>query len=326
MFVKRKRDRFFDIWPAYVDILATVLMVLIFVLMTFVIAQLYLSDSIVNKDKLITELNKKVNILDCSLEDEKDRVLSINNLLKSLQNDVKSHIDDKQKLKDENLSLQEEIAKALHNIKSVNSLLEEEAEQNKKDKLTIGELRTLLDEIEKERSLLKEDNSDLLDKNKKYESLHRVHAYRSEFFSQLKKAIDDVENVKVVGDRFVLQSELLFDIGSTELGEEGQSTLKQISSLLKDLAKKIPPDINWILRVDGHTDKKPIRIAFPSNWELSSARAIAVVKFLIKEGIPEKRLVAAGFGEFQPLVEETDDNKDGAAAKNRRIEFKLDQQ
>lgn len=326
MFVKRKRDRFFDIWPAYVDILATVLMVLIFVLMTFVIAQLYLSDSIVNKDKLISELNKKVKVLDISLNDEKDRVLNINALLKNLQNDINVHIDDKEKLKDENCSLQDELGKALYKIKNINSLLEEESFQNKKDKLTIEELRALLREIEKEKSFLKEDNADLLDKNKKYESLHRVHAYRSEFFSKLKKAIDDVENVKVVGDRFVLQSELLFDIGSTELGEEGQSTLKQISAMIKDLAKKIPSDINWILRIDGHTDKKPIRIAFPSNWELSSARAIAVVKFLIKEGVPEKRLVAAGFGEFQPLIEETDDNKNDAAAKNRRIEFKLDQQ
>lgn len=326
MFVKRKRDRFFDIWPAYVDILATVLMVLIFILMTFVIAQLYLSDSIVNKDKLITELSKKITTLDSSLENEKNQVLNINDLLKKVQDDLSLHVNDKEKLKEENLTLREELEKTLYNIKSIHSLLDEESAQNKKDKLTISELRGLLSELEKETSSLKEDNSDLLDKNKKYESLHRVHAYRSEFFSKLKKAIDDVENVKVVGDRFVLQSELLFDIGSTELGEEGQATLKQIGTMLKDLAKKIPTDINWILRVDGHTDKKPIRIAFPSNWELSSARAIAVVKFLIKEGIPEKRLVAAGFGEFQPLVEETDGNKDSAAAKNRRIEFKLDQQ
>jgi chemotaxis protein MotB len=125
--------------------------------------------------------------------------------------------------------------------------------------------------------------------------------------------------VRVVDDRFVFQSEVLFSIGSAELGEEGQKQLNELIKALKEIGSKIPPEINWILRVDGHTDKHPIKSAqFPSNWELSAARAIAVVQYMIKKGINGKHLVAAGFGEFQPInVEEVD--------RNRRIEFKLDQ-
>ena len=325
MFTKRKRDRFFDIWPAYVDILATVLMVLIFVLMTFVIAQLYLSDSIVNKDKLISELNKKIGFLDRSLDDEKGRVQAISSLLSSVEQDLNAEKQDKDKFKSENEKLSANIEKLLQDLRAINGLLEQESLQNKKDDLIITDLRQTLALLEKENSTLKSDHDTLLEENRKYISLHRVHSYRSEFFSKLKDAIGDVNDVKIVGDRFVLQSELLFAIGATELGAAGKEKLKQLSIMLKEISKKIPSDINWILRVDGHTDKKPIRIAFPSNWELSSARAVAVVKFLIKEGIPENRLVAAGFGEFQPLVEETDENREEAASKNRRIEFKLDQ-
>lgn len=324
MFKKKKRDHTFDIWPAYVDILATVLMVLIFVLMTFVIAQLYLSDTVYNKDQLISDLNSRLATLDNSLTDEKKRFSEINILLSNVQNELDEQKNENQKIKNTNDILDGYKNNLENDLKKINLLLTEESEQNKKDKITIDELKSALSLLETEKNTLQEDKKDLLEKNKKFEDLHRVHSYRSEFFSKLKSAINDVENVKIVGDRFVLQSELLFGIGATELGEEGQEKLKQLCATLKEIAKKIPADINWILRVDGHTDQKPIRIAFPSNWELSSARAIAIVKFLIKEGIPENRLVAAGFGQFQPLVKEAP-NDEEAAAKNRRIEFKLDQ-
>jgi chemotaxis protein MotB len=145
--------------------------------------------------------------------------------------------------------------------------------------------------------------------------------YRSEFFGRLRQVLGDRTDVRIVGDRFVFQSEVLFEAGSAELGEEGKQQLARLAATLRDLIGTIPKDINWVLRIDGHTDKRPIASAqFPSNWELSAARAIAVAKFLTTQGINPKRLVPAGFGEFSPI--DPGDTED-AFRKNRRIEFKL---
>lgn len=141
--------------------------------------------------------------------------------------------------------------------------------------------------------------------------------YRSEFFGKLRDALAGQRDVQIVGDRFVFQSEVLFPSGSAQLQPGGEKQLANVAQRLIDIASKIPKDIKWVLQVDGHTDDKPIKSAqFPSNWELSSARAIAVVKFLHDQGIPNENLVAAGYGEYQPLSS-TD------TARNRRIELKL---
>ena len=145
--------------------------------------------------------------------------------------------------------------------------------------------------------------------------------YRSEFFGRLREILGSRQGVRVVGDRFVFQSEVLFAQGSAELGPQGQTQLAQLGDTLRLIASDIPPEINWVLRVDGHTDSAPISTArYPSNWELSTARAITVVKFLQARGIPANRLAATGFAEFQPL----DDRDDEIAfRRNRRIELKL---
>jgi chemotaxis protein MotB len=145
--------------------------------------------------------------------------------------------------------------------------------------------------------------------------------YRSEFFGRLREVLGDRPDIRVVGDRFVFQSEVLFPSGSADLQDSGRERIDRLAQTLSEVAAKIPPDINWVLRVDGHTDRVPIATPrFPSNWELSTARAIAVVKLLHDHGIPSARLVAAGFGEYQPL----DGGNDAAAyQRNRRIEFKL---
>ncbi|CAO3419093.1 peptidoglycan -binding protein [Azospirillum doebereinerae] len=146
--------------------------------------------------------------------------------------------------------------------------------------------------------------------------------YRSEFFGRVREALGTRPDVRVVGDRFVFQSELLFPSGSATLEEAGKQRLADLARTLMEVGKAIPSDINWVLRVDGHTDVRPVRLQFPSNWELSSARAISVVKYLIDQGIPAERLAAAGFGEFQPL---DNGGTEEAMARNRRIEIKLDQ-
>jgi len=152
--------------------------------------------------------------------------------------------------------------------------------------------------------------------------VQELNRYRSDFFGRLREILSDRENIRIVGDRFVFQSEVLFPSGSADLNPDGQTEMAKLAAALLDLAKEIPPEINWVLRVDGHTDNVPLGGTgrYRDNWELSSARAISVVKFLIAQGVPADRLVAAGFGEFQPIA--PGDTPD-ARATNRRIELKL---
>jgi chemotaxis protein MotB len=147
--------------------------------------------------------------------------------------------------------------------------------------------------------------------------------YRSEFFGRLREALGTRDDIGIVGDRFVFQSEVLFGSGEATLGPAGRLQLVQFADTLQQVAANIPPDIKWILRVDGHTDRRPIsNDRFPTNWELSTARATEVVRFLIRQGIPPERLMAAGFGEFYPITEGTTLSE---LRRNRRIEFRLTQ-
>ena len=152
----------------------------------------------------------------------------------------------------------------------------------------------------------------------KVEELQR---YRSEFFGRLREVLQNRQDIQIVGDRFVFQSEVLFPVGSADLTPAGQEQIRTLAATLKQIAAEIPKDLNWILRVDGHADRQPVSGGqFASNWELSAQRAINVVKLLVQEGVPANRLAATGFGEFQPL-----DGSEGPAsyARNRRIELRL---
>ena len=151
--------------------------------------------------------------------------------------------------------------------------------------------------------------------------MQELAQYRSNFFGELKKMLGDRDDIQVVGDRFVFQSEIFFDSGSAELTPEGYSQLDKLATALQELESRIPKELNWVLRVDGHTDIRPISTAiFRSNWELSASRAISVAKYLIGKGVPPHRLAAAGFGEFQPFAP---GNTDADYRRNRRIELKL---
>lgn len=153
--------------------------------------------------------------------------------------------------------------------------------------------------------------------------VQELERYRSEFFGRLREVLGNRPDVRIEGDRFVFQSEVLFESGSAELGDGGKVRLAQLAATLLDIAREIPTDLPWILRVDGHTDSVPIHnLAFASNWELSTARAVSVVEFLIGQGVPPVHLAAAGFGEFHPLDPRDDEI---ARRRNRRIELKLDQ-
>ena len=153
--------------------------------------------------------------------------------------------------------------------------------------------------------------------------VEELAAYRSEFFGRLREVLSDRRDFTIIGDRFVFQSEVLFASASDQLEAEGHDKLAKFAQVLREVMVQIPTELPWILQVDGHTDSRPIQTArFPSNWELSSARAISVVNFLIALGVPPERLSATGYGEFQPL----DDREDEIAyRRNRRIELKLTQ-
>jgi chemotaxis protein MotB len=151
--------------------------------------------------------------------------------------------------------------------------------------------------------------------------VQELSRYRSDFFGRLRAILGNRPDVRIVGDRFVFQSEVFFDTGQAILRPEGRAELDKLASALTELDKQIPGEIAWVLRVDGHTDIRPTTGAtFRTNWDLSAARAISVVQYLIGRGVSPQRLVAAGFGEFQPI---DPDRTEEAFSRNRRIELKL---
>lgn len=336
---KKRRYESIDVWPGFVDAMATILMVIIFVLMTFIISQLYLTNVLNNKDNELCSLNEaiinlKEDVKNLEAQNQKSN-LTITDLQEILKNtkqeltDTKKNFDkekeDKKIAIDENTNLTQQVKHLKDEIEKLNQNLESKEtslqEKNKAmDDLDKKLNQSLLEKIEELNRLNNELDKFKTD-NQKLNKNSKISQYRSEFFTQLKEVLGDRNDVRVVGDRFIFQSEVLFEIGSSELGEEGKKQLDHLVKALKEITPKIPKDFKWILRVDGHTDKIPIKSPkFPSNWELSSARAIAVVQYLISQGVDPFHLVAAGFGEHQPLTVKEDD-----IAKNRRIEFKLDQ-
>ncbi|MGB2166478.1 MAG: peptidoglycan-binding protein [Candidatus Puniceispirillales bacterium] len=187
----------------------------------------------------------------------------------------------------------------------------------------LEELQALLDEKTEEAREAKQVTANLTKQLNEALSnkVAELSRFRSEFFGRLRDVLEDRSDITIVGDRFVFQSEVLFALGSADIGSEGEIQLNQLADALKQLTAQIPDDIDWVLQVDGHTDNLPIFTnEFSDNWELSTARALSVVRYLIKSGIDPKRLAANGYGEFQPI--DLSDTAE-ARAKNRRIEFKL---
>ena len=310
-----------EIWPTFVDALSTVLMAIVFVLMTFLVAQVFLVETINDRDTELANLQSQLRQFEQKLNKAKDqhlaastKVTALEELIKSLNSQLEKLTQDislEQQQHGEQKTLNERIKTDLEKLeerlKQLQNLLQQAQDESLKKDDEVKALQLSLFSMEKEQE--------------KHKNSIKVGQFRSQFFAQLKNILGDRSDVRVVDDRFIFQSEVLFAIGSADLGEDGKEQLNSLVNALKEIGNKIPPEINWILRVDGHTDSRPIKSAqFPSNWELSTARAIAVVQYMINKGIDGKNLVAAGFGEFQPLNADAKDIE-----RNRRIEFKLDQ-
>lgn len=307
-----------NVWPGFVDALSSLLLVIIFVLVAFVLTQFYLGAVLSGRDQKITHLSKQLNemteLLDIERKNSAELKTTIGTLTEQLQGANAALDTAKGQLDDEHKLSQDAQAQA--------ALLNQQMDAMRQ------ELAKLAAELASSESLSADQKVQIVDLGKRLNAalagkVEELSKARSEFFGRLRKLLGDKPGIRIEGDRFVFQSELLFPSGSDEPTEEGQARLMELARTLVQLTKQIPSDINWVLRIDGHTDKVPIKSAkFASNWELSTARAVTIVKFLAAQGIPPDRLAAAGFGEFQPLDKGSDP---AALARNRRIEIRLDQ-
>lgn len=394
-----RRHRQIEAWPGYVDVLSTLLMVIVFVLMIFVIGQLFLSQALSGRDAALAKLNRQIAELSDILSLRQQEATELRSQVEQLSAALTKSTAERDELRNqlvvvigERDSLQAQVGELQTQARSaaaeqekqavlaaeVQSKLEEayKAMEADKDKINalltdIAALQSLRDELMKKIGSYETEKEEITSEaQKRVELLNQqilalrqqladistaleiseskardqqiqiaelgkrlntalaskvqeLARYRSEFFGRLREILGDRQDIQIVGDRFVFQSEVFFDSGSAEIGPEGREQLDVLATTLILLVPEIPPEIDWVLRIDGHTDDRPISSPqFPSNWELSTARATAVLKYLASRGIPPDRLAAAGFAEFRPI--DTSGTEDGRR-RNRRIEIKLDQ-
>ena len=418
---RRSRRPSIDIWPGFVDALAQLLMVIIFVLLVFTAGQFLLSDALSGRDKALKELQQQVSELSdllalerrandelragsASLADQlkaalaerdaltakvgelTDKLQNVNTLVSADRDKVELQLKELESLRrdlealkavradlekqvgalsaaqqkntadagasrdrskeleaklaseqEKTLLAQKEIDSRDVRLRALGDSLKEEQEASRAARAQVEQLTAAVAALREQlakisaaldvsEAKVKEQQGQIAELGRRLNlalasKVQELARYRSEFFGRLREIIGDRPDIRIVGDRFVFQSEVLFAQGSAELGEPAKKHLDPVITALKEISAKIPPDINWVLRVDGHTDKRPIsNDEFRSNWELSTARAISVVKYAIAQGIPANHVAAAGFADKQPLDAGTGDD---AYRRNRRIELKL---
>jgi chemotaxis protein MotB len=333
----RRREGGANYWPGFVDAMATLLLVIIFLLSMFMLTQFFLSQEISGRDTILNRLNSQIAELTELLALERADKKSVEETLAALQDSLASTEADRDRLQGVLDSQATGASQAGERIASLTTQLDEEKRVSasalaKVELLNqqIAALRRQLAAIEQaleaSETRDKESQVRIADLGRRLnvalaQKVQQLARYRSDFFGRLREILSQRADIQVVGDRFVFQSEVLFDSGSAEINPAGRQELQKLGVALHELEEEIPKDIAWVLRVDGHTDARPIQSArFPSNWELSSARAISVVRYLMEQGVSPTHLVAAGFGEHQPLDPGTDES---TMRRNRRIELKL---
>lgn len=328
-----RRERGLNVWPGYVDALATLLLSVVFLLTVFVVGQFFVSQELSGRDTMLARLNRQIADLTDLLALERSNRRGDAATLDSLRSSLAAAESARDQARAEaqasgtqggqagelDRQLQAERGATRRALNQIDLLNEQLAAMRR-------QLAALEDALAASEQRDRESQARIADLGSRLnvalaQKVQELARYRSDFFGRLRQILGSRPDIRVVGDRFVLQSEVLFPAGSAALKPEAGPELDRIAAAIVDLARQIPSDIAWVLRVDGHTDARPIASAqFPSNWALSAARAIAVVQYLAGKGIPPQHLLAGAFGEFQPLDAGTTDE---AYARNRRIEMKL---
>ena len=439
MFESRRERRAVNIWPGFVDALATLLLVLVFLLLVFTISQFYLGEVLSGRNRALESLRSQVDELAETLALKREEAAGLSETLEQVRSRLQATLSQRDELRvslrkteqeaaasrdrveqleqalaaaeEKVAGTEDELAASLKEIASLQadiSALREtrdtlesrvgelaaalqsnrEAAQQARDRSqrleselaettrlkqqAIEERETriqdLVAEVEERDRALEQQQGLTAEANARVDALRdevealraqlssvaealeaseatvaeqqariedlgerlnsalvkrvrELSRYRSEFFGRLREILGERSDIRIVGDRFMFQSELFFETASAALGPGGKDKLATVAETLSEVTAQIPPDLDWILLVEGHTDARPINTErFPSNWELSTARATSIVHYLADRGIPPRRLAAAGYGPYQPLAE-GDSAK--AYARNRRIEFKL---
>ena len=343
-----------DIWPGFVDALSQLLMVIIFILLIFTAGQFYLSAALSGREAALHKLQQQVDALASLLSLERSANTDLRQSATRLQAQLKSARSDRDRLNAQVSDLAakaSEAAKLREKSEEFEASLAAEQQQAVVTQKTIAaeksvssealakvdllnqqiaalrqQLSAIATALDISQAKVKSQQTQIADLGSKLNvalanKVEELAHYRSEFFGRLRDILGNRPDIRVVGDRFVFQSEVLFKPGSADLTDSAKKELDPVITALKQIAAEIPPDINWTLQVSGHTDRNPIDTPqFPSNWELSTARAMSVVRYAISKGIPEDRLAAAGFADTQPIDPGITPD---AYAKNRRIELKL---
>jgi chemotaxis protein MotB len=334
---RSRRDSGMNYWPGFVDALSTLILSIIFLLTVFMVAQFFLSQEVAGKDTALARLNAQISRLSDLLSLERTGKTSLEAEVAQLRASLSAAEGERDRLRGVAEGAQTaDVGKA--EVGKLNSQLDLEKEATARAvaqieilNQQIGALRRQIAALEQalgaSESKEKDAQIHIADLGQRLnvalaQRVQELSRYRSDFFGKLREILGNRPDIRVVGDRFVFQSEVFFDSGAAVLRPEGRAELDKLASALLDLEKQIPSEINWVLRVDGHTDIRPVTATSPfkSNWELSAERAISVVQYLISRGVSPQRLVAAGFGEFQPIDPGTTEE---AYSRNRRIELKL---
>ena len=333
-----RRARHVDYWPGFVDALSTLLLTIMFLLTVFVLGQFLLNREISGKDTVLNRLHSQIAELTQQLALEKSSNQDITDQLANLQASLAQANQERSRLRElldqgagTSTAAQARITDlqgSLDNQKQVSQRALSQVELlNQQIAALRSQIASLQDALGASQKKDEDSQVKIADLGRQLNialarRVQELNRYRSDFFGRLREILADRNNIRIVGDRFVFQSEVLFPSGSADISDQGKQELGKLASVLLGIAKQIPSDIDWSLEVDGHTDSVPLsgNGKFKDNWQLSAARATAVVEFLISQGVPPTRLVAAGFGQYQPI---TEGDTPGARAQNRRIELKL---
>jgi chemotaxis protein MotB len=335
---RARRDSGMNYWPGFVDALSTLVLGIIFLLTIFVVVQFYLTQEVTGKDTALSRLTAQIAQLTELLSLEKTGKMSLEEQLASLRSSLSGAEGERDRYKGLYEGVGSSAAGAQSKANELSGQLDSEKRLTARALAQVEVLNQQIAALRRQLSALEEalDATEKKDKDSQAriadlgqrlnvalaQRVQELSRYRSDFFGRLRAILGNRPDIRIVGDRFVFQSEVFFDTGKSTLDKpEGRAELDALASALLELEKKIPGEIAWVLRVDGHTDVRPINSPqFKNNWELSAARAISVVQYLVAKGVSPQRLVAAGFGEFQPI---DSDKTDEAFNRNRRIELKL---